>query len=92
MLDKTVDTLSEHALEVALTGSSASIGCHHSGHGSVGTKERPELGSGLELRREDGLEHGEEEMLFSRLVLVSVEGEHDGLEKSVRIRFVSRLR
>lgn len=29
------------------------------------------------------LEHSEEKMLFTRLVLVSVEGEHDGLEKSI---------
>ena len=29
------------------------------------------------------LEHGQEKMLFTRLVLVSVEGEHDGLEQGV---------
>ena len=29
------------------------------------------------------LEHSKEKMLFTRLILVSVEGEHDGLEKSV---------
>lgn len=29
------------------------------------------------------LEHGQEQMLFSRLVLVSVEGEHDGLQEGI---------
>ena len=35
------------------------------------------------MSREHGLEHSQEEMLFSAFVLVSVEGEHDSLEEGV---------
>lgn len=83
MLDETIDPLGEHTLQIALTRPATSVGGHHPRDGCVGTEKRAKLGSSFELGREDGLEHGQQQVLFSRLVLVSVKGEHDCLEKGV---------
>lgn len=60
MLDKAVDPLGQHALEVALTGSSPRVGRHHTRDRRVGAKEGSELGGGLELGRENGLGKAQE--------------------------------
>lgn len=83
VLYEAVDALREHGLEIALTGPPASVGGHHARDGGVGAEEGSKFGCGLELSGEDGLEHGEEEMFLSTLVLVAVEGEHDGLEEGI---------
>lgn len=80
MLDQGVDALRQNALEVALTGTSSCVSGHHARDGGVGSKKRSEFCGGLELGREDGLEHGEEEMFLTTFILVSIEGEHDSLE------------
>ena len=83
MLDEAVDPLGEHALEVALTGATAGVGGHHPRDRGVCSEKGTELGSSFELGRQHGLEHGQQKVLFSGFVLVSVEGEHNGLEERV---------
>lgn len=83
VLDKTVDALSQNTLEIALTRASAGVCRHHAGDRSIRPQKGTQLGSSLELSRKHGLEHGEEEMLLSALVLVAVEREHNRLEQGV---------
>ena len=49
VLDQAVDSLSEDALEVTLTGPAASVSGHHPRYGCVGSEEGSELGGSLEL-------------------------------------------
>ena len=86
MLYETVDAFCENAFKIALAWTSASVSCHHAGHGGVGTEEGAEFRGCFKLRGEHGLEHGEEEMLLPTLVLVAIESEHDGLEQRVDFR------
>lgn len=72
VLDETVYTLGKNALQIALTRAPPCIRRHHPRDGCVGAEEGTELCRGLELRRENGLKHREEEVLFSAFVLVSV--------------------
>lgn len=51
VFNKTVDSLGQHRLEVALTGSTACIRGHHTGDRCVRAEQRTKLGSGLELGR-----------------------------------------
>ena len=49
VLDEAVDPLRQNALQVALTGTTTSIGRHHPRYGSVRTKQGTELGSSFKL-------------------------------------------
>jgi hypothetical protein len=86
VFDQAVDPLGKHTLQVALTRSTTSVRRHHTRHRRVRTKKGAELGGGLELRTQHGLEHGQEQVLLPALVLVSVQREHDRLEQSVDLR------
>jgi len=56
MLDETIDTVCEHALDVALTRPTSCVGRHHSGHWGVGSQKRTELRCGFKLGGEDRLD------------------------------------
>ena len=83
MLDQTVDALGKDHLQITLAGSTTCVGCHHTGDWSIGAQQGPKLRCGIKLCRQHRLEHGQKEMLFSAFVLVSVEGEHNGLKEGV---------
>ena len=74
---------SQDTLQVTLSWALAGIGHHHAGHRGIGTEQRFKLGGGFELCRQDRLEHCQQEMFFPTFVLISIEGEHDGLEVGI---------
>jgi hypothetical protein len=55
VFDQAIDPFREHALEVALAGTSARIGRHHSRDGRVGAQQRTEFRRRLELSRQNRL-------------------------------------
>ena len=83
MLNQAVDALGQNALQVALSWSSAGIRGHHPRYRCVGAKKGSKFSGGLKLSRKNRLEHSQEKMLFSTLVLVSIQCEHDGLKKGI---------
>lgn len=72
MLYETVNSLSEHALEIALTWASAGICCHHTRYRGIGAEKGTKFGGRFKLGGQYGLEHGEEEMFLTTFVLVTV--------------------
>jgi hypothetical protein len=83
VLDERIDPLGQHTLQIALPRPTPCIGCHHPTDRRVGSQQTAKFSSRLELGREDALKHGEEKVLLARLVLVPIQGEHDGLKECV---------
>lgn len=83
---ETVDAFSKYALEIALSGATPCVRCHHPGDGGIGTEEGSKFGGSFELGGENRLEHGEKQVFFSAFVLVSIERKHDSLQESVDLR------
>jgi hypothetical protein len=79
VFNETVYSFSKNALQITLTRATTRIRRHHARNRGIGPEKGPKFGSSLKLRREYGLEHCEEKMLFSAFVLVSIKCEHDGL-------------
>jgi len=65
VLNQIVDSFRQHCLQIALTGSSARVRCHHSRNWRISAQKRAEFGGALELCGQDRLQKVEKTMWAS---------------------------